>query len=306
MPFWKKPNTIRVELTNICNMRCKMCGIWAEEPKTTFDLGQYETMLKQKALSRLRLISLTGGEPFALGNLHEFYSLARKYHPKSHINISTNGYYTKETTAFLNKVDHRNASITISYDGIRSHDSIRGVDGAAERLLDTAKQIRDNFPKIALSMKMTILSENHFEILETALQCKEYGFRFLLKTLEKLNCHQSRFPSEIDGPDYNPEIIKSITDKARQVLGLGIETNKQYIKKLIQMNSGRSISCNCSPRILFIGIDGKVFLCRKKDPIGNLFHHTLDEIYNSKKRIDTVKEMKKFHGSPMSLGFTND
>jgi MoaA/NifB/PqqE/SkfB family radical SAM enzyme len=287
-------------------MRCRMCGIWAEEPKTTFDLGKYETMLKQRTLSRLRLVSLTGGEPFALGNLQEFYSLARKYHPKSHINISTNGYYTEETCEFLNRIDHRNASITISYDGIRSHDSIRGVDGAAKILMDTAKQIRSSFPEIALSMKMTILGENSSEILETALQCKEHGFRFLLKTLEKLNCHQSRFPSEIDGPDYNSETMKLIADQARQVLDLGMDTNKHYIKKLLQLNSGKILSCNCSPRILFIGIDGKVFLCRRKESIGNLFHNTLDEIQKSETRIQRVREMKKFHGSPMSLSFTND
>jgi MoaA/NifB/PqqE/SkfB family radical SAM enzyme len=283
-----------------------MCGIWAEEPKTGFDMGQYDAMLKQKTLSRLRLISITGGEPFALGNLHEYYSLARTHHSGAHINISTNGFHTEETLEFLDRVDRRNTSITFSYDGIRSHDSIRGVDGAAKRLLDTAKQIREGFPEIAVSMKMTILSENCFEIFETALQCREYGFRFLLKTLEKLNCHQSRFPSEIDGPDYGPEIIESIADQARQVLNLGIGMNKRYIKKLAQMNSGKSTSCGCSPRILFIGIDGKVFLCRRKDPIGNLFHNSLDVIYRSRERINRVREMKKFHGFPMSLGFTDD
>jgi MoaA/NifB/PqqE/SkfB family radical SAM enzyme len=283
-----------------------MCGIWAEKPKTTFDMAQYESMMKQKGLRGVHLIALTGGEPFALKNFYDYYLLARKFHPRSHINISTNGFYTTETIQFLEKVNQRKTSITISYDGIHSHDSIRGINGSSKNLLETATQIKYRFPKILLSLKMTVTTGNHSEIFDTALQCKKLGIPFRFKMLEKLNCHQSRFPSEIDGPDYSPEIEELIINQAVRVLELGIETNEEYIRKLIKKNKGIPVSCGCSPHVVFIGIDGKVFLCRKKEPIGNLFSETFENIWNSKHKFEMVKKMDKCNSSPMGMAFTND
>jgi MoaA/NifB/PqqE/SkfB family radical SAM enzyme len=303
---WHRLKSLRVELTNVCNLRCRMCGIWAETPKTTFDRRTYEDILMAKVLRKVRLISLTGGEPFALGNLHDYYALARKHHPWSHINISTNGYYTAHTVDFLQRADQRKTSVTISYDGISSHDAIRGVEGSAQQLLETAKQVRDRFPRVTLYLKMTILNDNHVEILDTARECKELGIPFRVKTLETLKCHQSRSGAEVEGPDYSPEVIAAITDQLHRVLKLGINTNKKYIQMLIRQNAGAPVSCNCSPRTLFVGVDGKVFLCRRKDPIGNVFRQPLDEIWRSEARVERLREMREPHGSALSLGFMSD
>jgi len=153
---------------------------------------------------------------------------------------------------------------------------------------------------------MTVTTGNYSEIFDTAQQCKESGIPFRFKMLEKLNCHQSRFPDEIDGPNYSHKINNVIIKQAIKVLELGIETNEEYIRKLIQKNQGIPVSCGCSPYVLFIGIDGKVFLCRKKEPIGNLFSQTFEDIWNSEQKIDRVEKMKKCDGSPMGMAFIND
>ena len=59
----RKPSALRVELTNHCNLRCKMCGIWAEKPKKTITPATYEEVLAEPILSRLRLISLLQAQP---------------------------------------------------------------------------------------------------------------------------------------------------------------------------------------------------------------------------------------------------
>ena len=197
------------------------------------------------------MISLTGGEPFALDDLELYYEAARRSHRFAHVNLSTNGFYVDRTLEFLGAIRPRNLSITISYDGLRSHDSIRRVPGSAERLLETAARIRRDFPRVKLSLKMTVLNENHDEILDTAEQCRDLGIPFRFKTLEKLVCHQGRFPSPISGPEYDDRITRSITEQGRRVLELGIETNRRYIEKLIEMNTGEAVSCSCSPRTLF-------------------------------------------------------
>jgi len=304
--FLQRPAKARFELTNICNLRCIMCGIWKDRPNLRIAPEQFEDLLQQKTLSRLGVISLTGGEPFSLSNLGEYYDIARSRKKRAHINISTNGFYTERTLDFLESKQPENVSITISYDGIRSHDAIRGVDGSADRLLDTARAVRDHFPRIALSLKMTVTNDNHGEILDTARQCRELQIPFRFKTLEKLLCHQGRHPSQISGPDYDENIIESITRQARNVLALGIDTNAGYLDKLIQMQSGTKVSCNCSPKVLFIGVDGKVFLCRRKPAIGDLEHQALDEIWASNERNKRLEQMRSCEESILSLSYTND
>src|SRR5262245_9840174 len=90
--FSRAPFRLRVELTNHCNLRCKMCGIWSEMPKRTLTPDFYEQVLSSPVLSHLRVISLTGGEPFMLPELDTYYRLARALRPAAHVNVSSNGF----------------------------------------------------------------------------------------------------------------------------------------------------------------------------------------------------------------------
>jgi MoaA/NifB/PqqE/SkfB family radical SAM enzyme len=294
-----------VELTNACNLRCKMCGIWREEGRLEISIDRYEELLRQKAARKLKLIALTGGEPFLLWNLYDYYESARRFLPRAHVNISTNGQCTERTLEFLRRADARATSVTISYDGVVSHDRIRGVEGSAETVLNTARCIRVRHPRVGLSLKLTITSDNHSELLDTALKCKQMGIPLRIKTLEKLKCHQSRSPSEVEDPDYSDEVIDSISQQAQKILKMGIETNRQYVMKLISKCKGAKLPCGCSPRDLFVGVDGKLFLCRKREPIGNILREPLDVIWNSPQKVERVKEMKKCEGDPVGLLFTH-
>jgi MoaA/NifB/PqqE/SkfB family radical SAM enzyme len=170
-------------------------------------------------------------------NFAEYYELARTHSPRSHINVSTNGYYTDRTIEFLERADRGRTSITISYDGVRSHDTIRGVNGSQEKLLATATEIRRRFPEVGLSLKLTVTNDNYTEILDTAEQCKELGIPFRFKTLEKLNCHQGAFPPR-DGAGVRRRDPRLINEQGRAVLDLGIDTNRNYIEALTRKNSG--------------------------------------------------------------------
>lgn len=301
--FLDRPKMLMVELTNLCNLRCKMCGIWAEKPKKTMDAGTLDQVLSGRTASALDVIALTGGEPFLIHNFFDYYRVSRDRRPRAHINISTNGFYTDETLRFLEEAREKRLSITISYDGVRSHDAIRGVEGSAEKLLATAVRIRREFPSVPVSLKLTAMRENHAEIADTARQCAELGIAFRFKTLEKLNCHQSRYPSEIQGPNYDSQIVRSIAKQAREVLDMGVETNHEYLRDLIGLYNGTSRGCSCSPKTVFLGFDGQVFLCRKKDPIGNILEKPLDEIWRSQQKQAIVREMKECNPDAATLGF---
>ena len=304
--FSGKPRVLRVELTNHCNLRCKMCGIWAENPKRTLSPAMVEDVLSQAMFAHLRVVSLTGGEPFLLGDLLEYYQVARRARPHAHVNVSSNGYYTDRTLEFFARTEPGTVSLTISYDGIRSHDSVRGVAGSAARLLDTATAMRDRFPGVPLSLKLTVNNENYAEIVETAEQCRKLRIPFRFKTLEKLKCHQNRYPSEITGPDYSSAIRDAIRTQAEALLAADGETNRRYLGNLVRKFSGSAPACHCSPRTLFLGVDGEVFLCRKKDPIGNVFERRLQAIWNASDHRTRRQEMRACDGDPMELSYVNE
>lgn len=301
-----KPRTLRVELTNHCNLRCKMCGIWAENPKRTLTPETVAEALEQPVFALLRVVSLTGGEPFLLPDFVEYYRVVRRVRPHAHVNVSSNGYYTDRTLEFLAATEPGAVSLTISYDGIRAHDVVRGVTGSAARLLATATAVRDGFPAVPLSLKLTVNNENYAEIVETAAQCRALGIPFRFKTLEKLKCHQNRYPSEITGPEYSSEIRSTIRAQAEQVLAADGETNRHYLRDLVAKFSGTPTACHCSARTVFLGVDGGLFLCRKKDPIGNVFAAPVQAIWRAEDRNVRLREMRACAGDPMELSYGND
>ena len=303
---WTRPRLVMLELTNLCNLRCYMCGIWNEVPKHDVDLDLFERLVARPPIQNARVLALTGGEPFMMRHFDDYYALARVYSPRSHLNVSTNGWYTDKTVEFLETADRRRTSITISYDGVRAHDTVRGVDGSRRRLLATATAIRRRFPEVRLSLKLTVTNDNHGEILDTARECRDLGVPFRMKTLEKLECHQGRHSSPVTGPEYTDAVLASITAQGRAVLDLGIDTNRRYIAALVRKTTRSLGACSCSPRTVFVGVDGKVFLCRRRAPIGNVREQSMDEIWASDRRRETIREMATCTGAPMGLSFTHD
>jgi Iron-sulfur cluster-binding domain len=132
------------------------------------------------------------------------------------------------------------------------------------------------------------------------------GVPIRFKTLEKLNCHQNRSPSEISEPDYSDEVVADIVEQLQQVLQLNLQTNRGYIRNLVRMNGKSIFPCGCSAKRLFVGVDGEVYLCRKCDPIGSLKKASMDDIWQSQKKREIVERMRTPHGTALSLGFSND
>src|SRR5262245_42436207 len=109
----RKPSSLRFDLTNHCNHPCNMCGICAAKPSETVDPATYDEVLWEPILSRFRLVSVTGGEPFLLDDFEEYCRSARRVRPRAHVNVSSNGYYTDRTIDFFAKADPGTASLTI-------------------------------------------------------------------------------------------------------------------------------------------------------------------------------------------------
>ncbi len=270
-------------------MQCDMCDIWKESPKRDFDLKLFEDVLKDSAMKKIRNVSFTGGEPFMIADLTKYYQLTRKHLPKSYVNISTNGYYTNRIMEFLSTTD-KMTTLTISYDGAKSHDSIRKTKGSRNALLETTTQLKNSFPDIDIALKFTLNKKNYKDLFETAKQAEESGVEFYFKQQESLNCHQTRSENKVDFALKDMD-TESVNLQLRQILKSRMPGNKRYMKKFISKSRKNRKTCNWPKNKAFVGLDGKVWLCRKKECIGNISENHMAEIWRSEKKDSVIRQM---------------
>jgi len=269
-----------------------MCDIWKELPKKDFQLLQFKKILQDPVFRKTKNISLTGGEPFMVKNLFEYYSYCKSNFPKANFCIGTNGFYTHEILGFLKIVDKKQFSLAVSFDGIKSHNSIRGNNQSKKRVINTIKMIKTNFPEIKITLKFTINHQNYDELFPTAKIAHDLSIPFEIKLLETLSCHQTRIKSK-KIMLLTSKMRESIINQFKKILSLGYASNTTFLKQFIKKSKEDIKTCNWPKNKIFIGLDGSVFICRKMDPIGNVFRSSLGDIWCSSGRKNLIQKMNE-------------
>lgn len=115
--------TAVIEVINTCNLRCKHC-YGQFEKQVVMPINKYELYLKQLYDYGMTRLTITGGEPFLMGdNLFDYVYIAKKM-GIPHIVITTNG--TIHYNNIVKLIDNINL-LQISIDGDENtHDYIRG------------------------------------------------------------------------------------------------------------------------------------------------------------------------------------
>jgi len=254
-----KPRKLIFELTNKCNLHCKICSIWQEKDEIEFGSDKLDVVLKDATARKVKVISFTGGEPMLMDNFLDYYEKAIEVRPKAHIHISSNGFATEKILTTLSKLNTDKVSITFSLDGVQSHDNLRGQKGAKDQLCKTLGSIRNKFPEIQMYLKMTVCKTNSDEVDATRSFSEEQKIPFQVKEIEQIPYYYDR--------------VKSSPDEYFSVSELS------------------STNCLWPRDTLFIGLDGTVHLCRK-DEVGNIYKNPLSEILKSNELKEQLRKMK--------------
>lgn len=138
----KLPTDAIIAVTYKCNSRCIMCDIW-QKPSCE----EIEPQVYAKLPSSLRIINVSGGEPFLRKDLPELISVLNETCNKARLGISTNGLLTDRIKEHMEKIISlgiKNVSVNISIHGIGEfHDMIEGVKGAFEKAINTAHALKE-------------------------------------------------------------------------------------------------------------------------------------------------------------------
>lgn len=164
-----------LEVTGICNLKCKHCEVRGGEVDNHPRLAQLFRMIDSIAtVPEFRMLVLSGGEPFTRKDIYEVIKYARDI--GFEITIATNGtLISRETAEKLYHLDIGGVAISLDFIEPELHDNFRGVKDTWMKAMEGLK----NSAKAGLYLQVNItLSKLNYHELEQ-----------LLLLSDKLNSH---------------------------------------------------------------------------------------------------------------------
>ncbi|MDE2028335.1 MAG: radical SAM protein, partial [Candidatus Omnitrophica bacterium] len=278
---------ITIEITNQCNLRCKVCNIWQEKHRVIPLTGIHQFIKSVATQYKIGSISITGGEPFLhpqIGKILQLMYLLRKKGSIRCFDINTNGYATKKILQTLkeNREFLEGCHVGISLDGINEkHSEIRGRSNAFKKTFETIKGIKILFgDSLKLRVKFTISKFNYDEVYPFYLFCLENNLMFSPKISEQnVGNYYHRLASTLE---FSPLLQSSIRESIKQQLEkIFIEEKKKtapiidfapfsLLIDLVSHDNFPIKSCQTPLKCLFITSEQKVFCCLNMEEIGTL------------------------------------
>lgn len=256
-------NTLQIEITKRCNLRCEMCkGIFesqelinSEDKKEKIDLSPVEfRYILKKVPDRSHINFTGGGEPFLHPQFKKILKIAKKADKK--IVMTSNGtLLNKELAKYL--VDLNIDNITFSIDGATAEtfeDIRKGADFEKvlqnmRRLIEIRKRKNSSYPQIRINfMGMRKNIEEFPRLVEMAGELGVSGVRIL---------HPIPLDKEIEQQHLHnyPALFNKIRTKAKELAG------KYGLNLILPPIKPRSRVCLAPLRGVMIDVKGCVKPC---------------------------------------------
>jgi MoaA/NifB/PqqE/SkfB family radical SAM enzyme len=168
-------------VTGKCNARCQHCFYWKNLGPAHAGPSLPEIEKLARSMPAFRLLVISGGEPTLRDDLTAIVSTFRQHNGIENVIVPTNGLLPDRVARMaeaLAQIDPGlHISIHLSLDGFAdTHDRIRGVPGAFDRVIETAtrvSELRDALPNLRLTVNTVILADNLDEVVPLADFLKE-------------------------------------------------------------------------------------------------------------------------------------
>lgn len=165
MLFSKEPFYLILYPTSRCNASCPHCYNYGRRTPAPEELTLVEYEQIARKFKRLKVLTVSGGEPFLRDDLADIVTLFCRHSGVSHISFHTNAFLTRRVLAQVGRVLEENPKaqliVCISIDAIgAAHSEFRGVRDGYEKLLETIaglKELKRQYGRLTL-VSSTIFS----------------------------------------------------------------------------------------------------------------------------------------------------
>ncbi|MDO8265154.1 MAG: radical SAM protein [Candidatus Parcubacteria bacterium] len=297
-----KPKVLILNITERCNSRCVMCGIWKKKNPLEIDCKLLENFFKKNAayLNEVGTFGFTGGEPFLAKNYIKVVKMLVKYlpglksfgHPTNALLPDFNIKRIKEALNIIPK--NVFFGIGVSLDGIgKKQEEIRGIKGYFKKSKEFIEKAGKKFAKydnfyIALT---TTLSKNNLNQIEGL---SEFADKHKLRiTFRPAMTVVSDYIDNKDSKGW--QILNSDRKKLKIVFqDLYAKTKNDYYDFAVRLEEGekREYPCPFKDEGFILNPDGKIFMClfSSEGRLGDI-NDSIKDIFYSAGYLKTQKKL---------------
>ncbi|MBO5804331.1 MAG: radical SAM protein [Bacteroidales bacterium] len=273
MYVFKYPSVIGIEITNRCNLNCIHCiNSSSINDKQELSFDTIKLIIDYMHQHGIICLDISGGEPFLHPRIYDILEYA--YSRNLNISMATNGTFLTQDN--INILKQYSVSTRVSYDGYNedTFSIVRGK-GIYQKVYNNVKNAIISNLGITL---VTVLHANNVDNVE-----------LYIKTAKELGVRKLRLmPFVPDGRGSNSGLKFMSPLQWKYILENYEKWAKYYGIKIALDSPLMSIThhlvCPCvvGKFYLVIKSNGDAVPCALLDmPIGNIYHNTIDEIWQS-------------------------
>lgn len=239
---------------------------------------------------RMRLLSITGGEPFIREDLKDIIDIV---HPKCRrILISTNGFFTERIVSLAHK--YKDIAFRISMEGLpKTNDEQRGTRDGFDHALRTILMLKEAGVR-DVGINITVTDRNAGDLYELYVMAKRIGVQFSTSIV-----HNGFSYHKFDNAITQKE---DIINAFRQLIKAQLNTHKPKDWFRAYINYGIINHVNGKKRLLPCIMGQDKFLCEPwgdikpcnimDETMGNITEDSFEAIWHSKQAAEVREKLK--------------
>jgi MoaA/NifB/PqqE/SkfB family radical SAM enzyme len=284
---------------------------YAEEELAAKDIRR---LLSDPMLKRLKVIIITGGEPFLKNDFEQILLEFQENVSPRVFHITTNGFLTDKIVASVKFLKSKGLCIEmkISIDDIsHRHDALRNKEGSFQAAVETIQRLRSTFSgkELGIGINQTIYEENYSSIPEVkklarSLRVTYRGFIGLKK--RPLYTQDTRIDYGLS--EFSPEAKEYIKENILETHARGRQSNnrlefiddlvlRHYVNgqlKMLSDDSSPRHKCMCLFTHFRMNPNGDIITCSYDlEAIGNIKEESYEAILNKKAAREKLKKIKE-------------
>lgn len=297
---------IQWHITNLCNLRCIHC--YQDDFSSHQELGLNDLLkIGENIIKTMEkwdaylFLSLTGGEPLIKSEIWSLLDYFKNSNRILELNLITNGVLVDLYIEDI--LRSKIKKIFVSLDGISSevNDRIRGK-GVFKKVLSNILLLKAN--KITTFLMYTLMNLNYEEAKNLINFCKELGVDgYILERFFPLGQGRN-ISNELVSKEDLVNLYKEIFIRTGNGFNIKNIVSTRAVQVVLKENLELYIAqCIVARYGIAILPDGSVLPCRRFNlKIGNLCIQDLDEIWNSSKILNEIRNRESLEGRCANCG----
>jgi len=288
--------TLVLFVTNRCNLRCAMCGVWEHGRRVGYDANgkrevlsaaEWAGVLRSARKLRTSLVTLCGGEPLMRRDIFEIIRSAREEGISVHL-CSNAALLNAEDVDKLRRSGLSSISLSLESTEREISDALRGP-GCHDSVLEAIRMFRERAPGIQIGINATITAMNFRDIWRMVPFAEELGVQQIkFGPIHTNLLHKDKRWSEVEGllfkPEHLPELKREIRKLRKAISHSRLRTTSRAFLKGIPAlyeASRRDFRCFAGYAICAVDPYGMVSPCCDMDSTECVRNRPLDEVWRS-------------------------